>query len=98
MVLSASQGSRGLEAALAGVAAGVLDRRHHVVDVLLGVGCGLGEVIAVPDEAGIQAELCGSLRLLGVVDDQELVGAVLAASSTQSGLRAYSMNRCAALG
>ena len=64
--------SRGLETILAGVGAGGGDRGHHVLDVLGGVAGGLGEVIAVPNEAGIQAELGGGLRLLEVQQSSDI--------------------------
>ena len=70
--------SLGLETIGAGVRTGGGDGVHDLVDVGLDVLGGVLEVI-LHDVLGIQTELGGSLRLLGIVDDQELVGAVLGA-------------------
>ena len=54
-----------------------MQRSHDIRHILLGIGSRLGKIIAVPNQAGIQAKLNGRFGLLRVVDDQELIGSVL---------------------
>ena len=66
----------GLEAAVAGVGACLGKSGHDLFNIGLDVGGRILKVI-FHDIVGVEAELCGLRGLLGVVNDEELVGTVV---------------------
>ena len=68
-------GSRRLETFLAGVGAGIGKSGHDFLDVRLDVLGGVLKIV-IHHIFGIEAEVVSRLRLLGVVNHEELIGAV----------------------